>query len=144
MYRNRLRLPKVKEHAPPSTQKIRCPRAQVQRFEETINYYMFSKLKFRRRANLICQFQVEISMQVHNYLEKKFKLTRKFQQREQMIVEFNIVNQRKISDYTTTQIDRSFFLAKLHKKKDVFNNQTKIKGLCFLKLKFRKEEIITQ
>jgi hypothetical protein len=87
---------------------------------------------------------VEISVPMYKYLEKKFRLKKIYQQKEELNDEFNIINQRHVSEYTTTQIDKTFFLAKLIKKKDLFNEQMKITGLCFLKLKFRKEEIVCQ
>ncbi len=124
--------------------RFNCSKIEIDRFKEAVNYYTFLKLKFRRNASFICEIQVEISVPMYKYLEKKFRLKKIYQQKEELIDEFNIINQRQVSEYTTTQIDKTFFLAKLIKKKDLFNEQMKITGLCFLKLKFRKEEIVCQ
>jgi hypothetical protein len=77
-------------------------------------------------------------------LEREFHLNKKFQQKNEMIQKFNLVVYRKISDFTAIEVDETFFFAKLYKKKDTINNDRRIKGLCFFKLRFRKSEIILQ
>jgi hypothetical protein len=105
---------------------------------------MFSKLRFWRKASFICQIEIQISTQIYKYLEHKFKLTKRYEQKDALIKEFNLFTDRKISDFTTICVDPEYFMSKLHSKKDAINNNREIKGLKFLKLKFRKREIISQ
>jgi hypothetical protein len=138
----RERKPLAKKRSTVEKTTIRCPKSHIQFFKQSIDFHLFSKLQFRVRANMICEFEMELTVHVHNYLEKKFDLTKRFQQKQELLDEFGLISERKISEWTTNKIDREYFCAKLRKKKDQFNNGRLIKGLCFLKIRFRKIEDI--
>jgi hypothetical protein len=146
MFRSKLRIKQKKSIESNLVQKeaIRLPKIHLQRFKESIDYSMYAKLKFRRRASWICQLNVEISIQVSNFLKKKFNLTSRFQQKEEIIKQFDLIVERIVSENTTIKVDENFFMAKVYKKRDELHNQKKIKGPIFLTLKFRKQEIISQ
>ncbi len=111
-------------------------------FIESLNYYIYNKLKFRNRSSLIVQFMVEISEIVYNFLQKEFLVSKLFKQKDIIIDELGLINERKINERNKIQINRFYFMIRLHKKRDLQVQDRVLHGKRFLCVKFSKKEVV--
>lgn len=109
-----------------------------------INQNLHSLLQIRK-SNDIVKFNVEITFPIFSYLQNtpRFALSGRYEQKEGFIDEFNLLQQRRINENDSVEIDRTFFEMRLFKKKDIHCNGIYIKGSTHLSIKFRKREVVT-
>jgi hypothetical protein len=121
---------------------LKCSKMQILKLKEALNYEIFAKLKYRRKARMICEIEVQIEQRMYDYLEQKFKLSKRYKQNEHLIKSLDLIEERLVCDTAKIIIDTSFCMAKLYQKKKIVLSDHILNGPLYLKLKFKKEEIV--
>jgi hypothetical protein len=91
---------------------------------------------------MICEIQVQIEQVVYDYLQQKFKISNRYQSNQDFIHELDLITERKVCENAKIIIDSRFFMTRLYRKKAIVYEGLILNGLLFLKLKFKKEEIV--
>jgi hypothetical protein len=121
---------------------IRFNKKLLKHLIESLNFFIYNHLKFRNRSNFIVRFSIIISDKMFFYLENKFKLSKRFQNKEIFIDFFDLVKERYINPRNKIIIDMSYFQVRLDKKKDLNVQDRVIKGAKSLCIRFAKKEVV--
>ena len=126
----------------PSTGSRRIPLAKLNELANTINYRMLSLLKPKRTQLLIVRLTTQINIELFNFFKAKYNFTNRFIPNINFLDDLKLVKELSLVDGNQVRVDREQFFVKMNKKHDTIYNGLRIKGPCFLSLKFGKSEIV--